>query len=129
VVVVDASVWIDVLNKRQTPQISALQRLAAEDTLAVADLTLFEVLQGVKPVTRFEKVRSYLMAFVALSTCGSELAIKAAENSLALQLFGVTAATVDCLLATYCIQHDLRFLTSDRDFEPFAVHLGLRLVT
>lgn len=124
----DSSVWIDVLKKRQTPQTLALRRLAEEEALGLADLTLFEVLQGVKPAPRFGKVRDYLTALAVVSTCGLELAIKAAENSLALQLFGVQAATVDCLLATYCIEHDLRFLTSDKDFEPFAIHLGLQLV-
>lgn len=105
-----------------------LRQLVPTERLGLADLTLFEVLQGIRPATRFAKVRRYLESFAVVSTCGAELAIKAAENSLALQRFGIQVATVDCLLATYCIDHDLQFLTSDRDFAPFAAHLGLQLV-
>jgi predicted nucleic acid-binding protein len=34
--------------------------------------------------------------------------------------------TTDTLIATSCIEKDLSFLYSDRDFDPFVQHLGLR---
>jgi hypothetical protein len=36
--------------------------------------------------------------------------------------------TVDTLIATRCLANDYDLLHSDRDFEPFAQHLGLRCV-
>ncbi|CBL46148.1 PilT-like protein, N-terminal fragment [gamma proteobacterium HdN1] len=35
--------------------------------------------------------------------------------------------TIDCLIATYCIESKISLLHSDRDFDAFAKHLGLKL--
>jgi hypothetical protein len=32
------------------------------------------------------------------------------------------------LIATYCMENDCALLYSDRDFDPFVTHLGLRKV-
>jgi len=34
--------------------------------------------------------------------------------------------TLDIVIATYCIEHDLPLLFEDRDFLPFVQHLGLK---
>jgi predicted nucleic acid-binding protein len=34
--------------------------------------------------------------------------------------------TIDTLIATRCIESDFALLYSDRDFEPFVEHLGMR---
>jgi len=34
--------------------------------------------------------------------------------------------TIDCLIATWCIEHDVPLLYSNRDYEPFVEHLGLQ---
>jgi predicted nucleic acid-binding protein len=34
--------------------------------------------------------------------------------------------TIDTLIATSCIEKELSLLYSDRDFDPFVQHLGLR---
>jgi hypothetical protein len=34
--------------------------------------------------------------------------------------------TIDCLIATWCIEHGVPLLFSDRDFQPFVEHLGLQ---
>jgi len=58
---------------------------------------------------------------------GQEMAIQAARNFHTLRLLGVTVRkTIDTVIATHCIEHDLDLLYSDRDFEPFVTHLGLR---
>ena len=36
--------------------------------------------------------------------------------------------TIDTLIATRCIVDGLTLLHSDRDFDPFAQHLGLRVL-
>ena len=36
--------------------------------------------------------------------------------------------TVDVIIATRCLADGLRLLHSDRDFNPFQQHLGLRVV-
>jgi predicted nucleic acid-binding protein len=47
----------------------------------------------------------------------------------ALLRLGVTVRkTIDTLIATRCIESGYDLLHSDRDFDPFAKHLGLRVV-
>ncbi|MBA4155743.1 MAG: hypothetical protein C0512_15530, partial [Flavobacterium sp.] len=49
-----------------------------------------------------------------------------AENYRALRKQGITIRkTIDVIIATYCIEHQLPLLYSDRDFDPFVTYLGL----
>ena len=58
---------------------------------------------------------------------GQDIAIKAAINYRALRAQGVTAhKIIDTFIATRCIESDLALLYSDRDFDPFVQHLGLK---
>ncbi len=58
-----------------------------------------------------------------------EIAIAAARNYRLLRRRGVTIrATIDTLIATFCIANGLELLHCDRDFDPFEHHLGLRVI-
>ena len=53
--------------------------------------------------------------------------MQAARNFRSLRARGVTVRkAIDTLIATRCIHDGLPLLFSDRDFEPFVEHLGLR---
>jgi predicted nucleic acid-binding protein len=73
--------------------------------------------------------------FNGLVTPESELlgrarAIRVAEHTRALRKAGVTARkATDAVIATYCIEQRMPLLYSDRDFDPFVQHLGLRRAT
>lgn len=56
-----------------------------------------------------------------------DIARLAAANYRTLRARGITVRkTIDTLIATRCIVDDVPLLFSDRDFEPFVAHLGLR---
>ena len=58
-----------------------------------------------------------------------EIAIQAAKNFRALRRMGGTVRrTIDTVIATRCIESGYDLLHNDRDFDPFAKHLGLRVV-
>ena len=58
---------------------------------------------------------------------GRVVAVQAARNFRTLRARGVTVRkTIDTLIATRCIQGGYALLYSDRDFDPFVEHLGLR---
>lgn len=58
---------------------------------------------------------------------GLDLAIQAAKNYRTLRALGVTVSkTIDTFIATRCIENGYALLHSDRDFDPFVTHLGLR---
>jgi len=127
VVLVDSSVWIDYFSGTNNTATSRLDELLSSTIVAVGDLILAEVLQGFRNDSDYRTAKSLLLDLELRELGGIEIARKAAENFRALRKRGVTVRkTVDCFIATYCIEHDIPLLYRDRDFEPFAQHLGLR---
>jgi predicted nucleic acid-binding protein len=130
VVLVDSSVWIDFFQGRQTPQtrlIAAL--LQADEELALADIILLEVLQGFRSDKQVQTAMEAFAEMPCFTVGGKTLAILAAGNYRAMRLKGLTIrSTIDCLIATFCIENDFPLLHNDRDYDPFEQHLGLRVI-
>jgi predicted nucleic acid-binding protein len=60
---------------------------------------------------------------------GDDVMIEAAKNYRKLRNLGATVrGTIDVVLATRCILSGHQLLHSDRDFDAFEQHLGLRCV-
>ena len=128
-VIADTSVWVDHLADRGTPQVAALRELLPQDVVGIGDLILSEVLQGVRHERQFQDFRRRLLALEVFHMGGTDLAVKAAENCRALRSRGITfRGTVDCLIATFCIESRQVLLHNDRDFDAFEQHLGLRVL-
>ena len=128
-ILVDSSVWIDYLRGTPTPQADKLDALLGSVPLAVGDLILTEVLQGCGTDKEFNEVRRLLLSLTVVSLGGQDVAIEAARNYRRLRSLGVTVRkTVDTVIATRCIVDKLELLHSDRDFDVFEQHLGLRCV-
>lgn len=129
-ILVDSSVWIDFFRGARTPQSERLDLLLGTTRIAVGDLILAEVLQGVRDERDFRQVRKTLDSFEQVDLVGRQVAIQAAKNFRKLRDLGFTVRkTIDTLIATRCIQSDYTLLHSDRDYDVFAAHLGLRVVT
>jgi predicted nucleic acid-binding protein len=128
VILVDSSVWIDYFRGVETPQVDLLDSMFGRSRLAVGDLIVVEVLQGVRNEREFNLVRKTLDAFTQIDIGGHAIAVKAARNFRLLREQGVTVRkTIDSIIATRCIEDGLTLLHSDRDFVPFHVHLGLKV--
>ena len=128
-ILVDSSVWIDYFRGAHTPETDRLDALLGAEPMLVGDLIVTEVLQGFRSDRDFKRARSLLGAFELVPLAGPDVCIKAAEHDRALRAKGVTARkTIDIIIATCCIQNGYELLHSDRDFDVFARHLGLRVV-
>ncbi len=128
-ILVDSSVWIDYFRGKITAQTEKLDRLLGHEPLAIGDLILTEVLQGFDSERDFNDARRMLTSLMVVELGGREIAIQAAKNFRALRRFGVTVRkTIDSVIATRCIEGGYDLLHNDRDFDPFAEHLGLRVV-
>ncbi len=126
--IVDSSVWIDYFAGTQTPRTDRLDAALGTRELAVLDLVLTEVLQGFRRDAHFDEARDAMMRFPCLASGGQRMALQSARNVRRLRKRGITVRkTIDCLIATYAIEHDLTLLHDDRDFDPFEEHLGLRV--
>ena len=127
-ILVDSSVWIDYFRGADTPQVGILDGLFGRTRLAIGDLIVAEVLQGVRDEKEFNLVRKTLDAFTQIDIAGYGIAIKAARNYRTLRDKGITVRkTIDTIIATRCIENNLTLLHADRDFTPFAEHLGLKV--
>ncbi len=125
-ILVDATVWIDYFNGIVTPETDALDRLLGDQPLLVGDLILAEVLQGFRDDQDFEVARQALVSFQQVNMLNADLAVQSARNYRTLRKLGITIRkTIDCLIATYCIEAGVTLLHADRDFTPFETHLGL----
>jgi hypothetical protein len=128
VILVDSSVWIDYFRGADTPQVEMLDGMFGRTPLAVGDLIVAEVLQGVQDDRGFNVVRKTLDAFTQIDLAGHHIAVKAARNFRILRAKGITVRkTIDNIIATRCIEDSLTLLHSDKDFNPFHMHLGLRV--
>jgi hypothetical protein len=127
VILVDSSVWIDYFRGSATPQAEKLDSLLGIEPIATGDLILTEVLQGFVSDRDFNQARKLLTSLVIVDLAGQDIAIQAARNFRLLRSLGITVRkTIDTVIATRCIESDLPLLYSDRDFDPFVLHLGLR---
>jgi len=128
-VVVDSSVWIDYFIGKETLQTKRLEDLIGGTIIVVGDLILAEVLQGFREDRDYKIAKSLLEELELVTMTGIDIAFKSADNYRSLRKKGLTVRkTIDCLIATYCIQNNLPLLYSDRDFDAFSKNLGLKSV-
>jgi predicted nucleic acid-binding protein len=127
--IVDSSVWIDYFNGKITRETELLDYLMIQEPLGVFDLILTEVLQGFTANADFTFAKNALNALNFYSTGNKYRAIRSAENYSALRKKGITIRkTIDVIIATNCIELDFQLLHCDRDFDPFVVHFGLKVL-
>lgn len=125
-ILVDSSVWIDFLRDRSTREVGRLVELIGQRSVAIGDLMLVEVLQGIPDERHFENARQMFSRFQVVAIGGEAAALEAARNYRTMRALGITARkTIDTLIATRCIMDGYALLFSDRDFAPFVEHLGL----
>ena len=125
-ILVDSSVWIDFLRNRSTREVDRLVELIGQRSVAIGDLMLVEVLQGIPAERDFENARQMFSRFQVVTIGGEAVALEAARYYRTLRALGITARkTIDTLIATRCMMDGYALLFSDRDFAPFVEHLGL----
>ncbi|MGD0095803.1 MAG: PIN domain nuclease [Terracidiphilus sp.] len=128
-VIVDTSVWIDFLNQRVTPETTWLRGRRRGDVVGLTTLVLAEILQGIRMDTRYRQAQLYFRAMPVFDAVSRKLAERSAHNFRTLRALGFTIrSTMDCVLATFCIENGHRLLHGDRDFAPFEHHLGLAIL-
>ena len=130
-ILVDSGVWIDYFRGTATSQTDQLDSLLGNEPTATGDLILTEVLQGFISDRDFNQAKNLMTSLVVVDLAGQATAIQAARNFRMLRSLGITMRkTIDTviatLIATRCIESGLPLLYSNRGFDPFVRHLGLR---
>ncbi|MCT2533451.1 PIN domain nuclease [SAR92 clade bacterium H231] len=123
---VDSSVWIDYFTGTQNLQTDYLDSALGKQRLCIGDLILTEVLQGFRQDKHFKQAKSLLSALPSYDLLGTKMAHQSANNFRWLRKRGITVRkTADVIIATFCIEHKIPLLSTDRDFKPFVKHMGL----
>ena len=96
------------------------------EPLAIGNLTLTEALQGFAQERDFEQARILLTSLTVVDLGGPDIAIQAARHFRRLREFDVTIRnTIEVFIAMRRVESGYTLLHRDRNFEPFAKHLGL----
>jgi len=128
-IVVDSSVWIAHLRNMQIPAVVKLRAIADPLDIIVGDIVLLEVLQGARDDAHAAAIERNLRQFEIAAMLDEGLAVRAARYYRILRDRGVTVRkTIDVIIGAYCLEHGCGLLRDDRDFEPMARYLGLRVV-
>ena len=128
-VIVDASVLIDFFAGRANPESLWLREQLDSQRIGITSLTLCEVMQGVRSDKDFQHIFDILSRFAIFEVANKQLALASALNYRFLRANSYTVRnTIDCLIATFCIQQEHVLLHSDRDFDAFEKLLGLAVL-
>ena len=121
-VLVDSSVWIDLLRERATNVVAALQRLLDRERAALTPVIYQEILQGASSQPHFERLRDYFSAQPFLLPVHPIRTHEQAANLYArCRWRGMTPRSLaDCLVAQVAIEQDVQLLAHDRDFDWIA---------
>jgi predicted nucleic acid-binding protein len=129
VVIVDTTVWVDYLGGVSTPEFEWFEREVVRQRLGLLDLMLCEVLQGLSTDDEAARILRHLRRSEVFETGGVDLPTAAASNYRRGRARGKTVRkTIDCLIATFCLEHDHALLHCDRDFDAFDQFIELRVV-
>ncbi len=129
---VDSSVWIGRLRNQTTAQVSLLEHLilTRDDQILVGDLIVLQLLQGARDDRHAARLERALRMYRLASMMNETMATLAASHYRLLRAKGyVIRKTIDLVIGTFCIANGHVLLHDDRNFDPMASHLGLRVLT
>jgi len=128
-IVVDTSVWIDVLGGRRTRQARrCIELIERGDPVALTDVIFAEILQGLRSEKEAKLVEQHLRAFPMLRLEGLDDFALAAGLHRTARRAGVTIRnTLDCLIAAPCVRTGAPLLHADADFDRLASCSSLKI--
>ena len=128
-IVVDTSVWTDVLGGRQSRQaLRCVELIEGGEPVALTDVIFTEVLQGLRSEEEAALVERHLRAFPVLRLEGLDDFALAAALYRTARGAGVTIRkTLDCLIAAPCVRTGAPLLHADADFDRLASCTPLRI--
>jgi len=127
-ILVDTSVWINYFNGTTNEKVELLDRALSEQSVLIGDIILTEILQGFNKDKDFNRAKQALAYLNCVQLVDKDLAIKAATNFRFLRSKGKTIQkTVDMLIGTWCIEHEVELLHNNKDFDHMATYLPLKI--
>jgi predicted nucleic acid-binding protein len=125
-ILVDTSVWVEVLRDRTGRWRDALENALDGDDVVLTRFHQLELLQGARDEREWDLLREHLDVQDYLE-CGPEAWPAAARIFFDLRRIGKTVRSpIDCCIAQIALEHDVLLLHRDREFETIATVRPLR---
>ena len=128
-VLIDTTVWIDFFAGKSTPEVAELERMVnEEEDICTCGIILTEVLQGIREDEDYQRTLSRFDTFLLLPMTRQAF-LRAADLYRSLRRRGITIRkSIDCMIASVAIEHEIALLHNDRDFDPIETYCGLKVV-
>jgi hypothetical protein len=128
-ILIDTSAFIEFLNHTGSPFDREIEFLLSNDEdIAIADIIMTEILQGVKDDREMNEIKKSLLAFPVFSLKGIDSYIAAAGLYRKCRKKGVTIrSTIDLLISQIAVENDLILLHNDNDFRNIAKVCSLKI--
>ncbi len=124
-VLVDTSVWIAAMGKRNIPAIrSRITQLGKENRIATNQMVRLELLGGSRSVDEFDSLKKHLDALHQMQI-GDEEWGESARLAFKLRRQGKTLPYGDIIIAVTAIRNDASLLHADQHFELIATESAL----
>jgi predicted nucleic acid-binding protein len=129
-ILVDTSVWIDFLRGEYSPERTKLHQLLENgEDLSITGIILTEILQGIRETAALQETRQYLIEFPVVEPRGTDTYIRAAEIYQVCRKRGKTIrSTIDCLIASICLENNFQILHKDADYSSIRDCTGLQVI-
>ena len=125
-ILVDTSVWIDVLRDRQGDVVESFRKKTYGEILVLSRFTQLELLQGAKSGDEWKLLEHYLSTQFYLEATEKTWS-DAARIFFELRRKGITVrSSIDCCIAQVALEHDALLLHKDADFDRIASIRPLR---
>ena len=129
-IVVDSGVLIDLFDntKNKTSEILA-KLLTNREKIAINYLVIAEVLQGFKNEKEYQRIKKALENLELLeinynTIIGATNIFRACQKGIDNNITGQTMKTIDCIIASNCIENNLELLHRDVHFDFIAEITG-----
>jgi len=119
-VLVDSSVWVDVLRDRTGTRAARLRALVDRRDIVLSRITQMELLQGARTAKEWDLLDRYLATQQFLEPTPDTWR-NAARIFFDLRRKGLTVRSgLDCCIAQIAIENEVLLVHRDRDFETIA---------
>ncbi len=133
-VLVDTTVWIDLLRGTDKPTVAMQRQLLGEGRSLTTPVVVQEILQGASSPASLQRLRAHFLTLPMIEPRpGGATHAAAGELYARCRWQGVTPCSPhDCLIAQMAMDHGVELLHDGRDFQALAAvdrHLRLVLAT
>ena len=125
-ILVDTSVWFDVLRDKQGDVVESFRKKTYGEILVLSRFTQLELLQGAKSGNEWKLLEQYLSTQFYLEATEKTWS-DATRIFFELRRKGITVrSSIDCCITQIALEHDALLLHKDADFDRIASIRPLR---